>query len=132
MIKRRILIPVIIIAAIAIFFGGWELMYPAQVEPKGIRYVFWKAGMWNMDLDTAMATMVGDADRNKLVVGKTVAELQTRFGVLLDPSQTTEYYRRCNQTSDWEDKKVLFLRNSPWMVVFEGDRATDLVLCKGY
>jgi hypothetical protein len=130
--RRPLLIPLTFIVAVATFFGGWELTYPSDSDPKNFRYVFWKAGVWKMNLDTATATMVGDANRDKLVVGKSVSELRERFGFLLNPSQTTEYLRSCNQTPTWKDQKVLFLRNSPWMVVFEGDRATNLVLCKGY
>ena len=130
--RRRVLIPLTIIVAVGAFFGGWAVTYPDQNDPKNFRYVFWKVGVWKMDLDTATGAMVGDASRDKLVVGKSVSELRWRFGFLLEPSQVTEYYRRCNQSLAWKDKKVFYLRNSPWMVVLEGERATDLVLCKGY
>jgi len=129
--KRRILIPVIIIAAIAIFFGGWQLMYPDLGDPRNVRYVFWNAGLCSMDLDIATDTMIGDSDRASLVVGKTVPELRSRFGFLLESTQALPYLRNCYQTSFWKDKKVLFIRTKPWMVVIEGDRATELVLIKG-
>lgn len=106
-------------------------MYPSSSDPKSIQYVLWKAGLYKMDLDIATGTMLGDSGRNGLVVGKTQAELQTRFGYLLTASSASQYLRSYYEKSWWKDRKVLFIRDSPWMVVFDGDRATDLVLVKG-
>ena len=88
--RRPLLILLIFIVVLGAFFGGWELTYPSDSDPKNFRYVFWKAGARKMDLDAATAALVGDANRDKLVVGKSVSELRVRFGFLLDPSQKTE------------------------------------------
>lgn len=125
--KRAIAVTV---AAVLVFFAGWMLVYPSP-DPKSIQYVLWKAGLCKMDLDTATGTMVGDAARNRLVIGKTQAELQAKFGYLLPLSKASEYFRTCVQGSAWDGRRVLFIRQSPWMVVFDGDKATDLVLIKG-
>jgi hypothetical protein len=56
---------------IAVFFLGWYAMYPAESDPKGIRYVLWKADILPMNLDEATDTMMGDAGRDSLVIAKT-------------------------------------------------------------
>ena len=119
------------LASVLIFFGGWLLMYPSSSDPKNIRYVLWKADLYKMNLDIATGTMIGDAGRNKLVVGKTEVELQTKFEYLVTPNDASQYIRSCYQNSSWKDRKVLFIRNSSWMVLFDGDKATQLVLIKG-
>ena len=119
------------LASVLIFFGGWLLMYPSSSDPKNIRYVLWKADLYEMNLDIATGTMIGDGGRDKLVVGKTEAELQTKFEYLVTPDDASQYLRGCYQNSLWKDRKVLFIRNSPWMVLFDGDKATQLVLIKG-
>lgn len=121
---------VALIVVASAFFGGWALIYPSP-DPRSLSYVSWKAGFHSMDLDLAAQTMIGDPSREKLVVGKTVSELQERFGTLREASEASEYLRNCYQNSPWKDNKVLFIRKTAWMVIFEGERATDLVLIKG-
>ena len=75
--------------------------------------------------------MIGDAGRDKIVVGKTKAQLHDRFGYLVTPGDASPYLRGCYQNSSWKDRGVLFIRKSPWMVVFDGDLASNLVLVKG-
>ncbi|MBZ5654473.1 MAG: hypothetical protein LAO56_04245 [Acidobacteriia bacterium] len=124
----RILI--VILAVVLAFVTGWALMYPSP-DPKNIQYVFWKAGLYKMDFDIATGTMVGDPDRDKLVVGKTVAQLRDKFGLLLLPAEISPYLRGCYQNSPWKDRKVLFIGQSSWMIVFDGSKATNLILVKG-
>ncbi len=106
-------------------------MYPSTGDPKNIEYVFWKYGLYRMNPDTASDTMIGDSGRDKIVVGKTKLQLQKRFGYLLTPVAASQYLRGCYQNSPWRDRDVLFIRKSPWMIVFDGDRAANLVLVKG-
>jgi hypothetical protein len=114
------------------FVIGWSLVYPSESDPKNIKYVFWKIGLYRMDLDTALGTMIGDRNRKKLVVGKTKDQLRGKFGYLLPPSEACPYMQTCYANSAWKQNvTVLLLRHGPWMVKFEGDKATDLMLCKG-
>jgi hypothetical protein len=107
-------------------------MYPSENDPKNIKYVFWKVGLYRMDLDTAIGTMIGDRNREKLVIGKTKDQLRGKFGYLLAPSEAGPYMQTCYADSAWKEKAtVLLLRRGPWMVKFDGDKATDLMLCKG-
>lgn len=108
----------------------WTLTYP-EGDPKSIKYVLWKHGLYRMDFDTASGTMIGDASREKLVLGKTKARLREKFGYLSTLSEASPYLRGCYQDSSWKGKDVLFIRESPWMIVFNGDEATELVLIKG-
>ena len=117
------------IAFIAV--GAWLWTCPSPTDPKNIRYVLWKAGIYKMDPDTAAETMVGDAGRDRLVVGKTKVQLQNKFGSLVTPAAASPYLRGCYQGSPWKNRDVLFIRKSSWMIVFDGERATGLVLIKG-
>ncbi len=129
--RRRMLISVIIVVVVVLFFGGWAITYPSSSDPKNMKYVLWKAGLYKVSLDQATTAMVGDRKRDELVVGKTKAQLRDKFGSLLSPADASPYLRGCYQNSAWKDKDVLFLGQSPWMVVFDGDKATNLILVKG-
>ena len=109
---------------------GWATTYPSESDAKNIRYVLWKNGLYGMNFDTATGTMIGDGRREKLVIGRTKAQLQEKFGYLSTPAGLSQYLRVCYQTSAWKDRDALFIRNSPWLVVFDGERAAELVLMK--
>lgn len=121
----------VILALILIFCGGWVLVYPSASDPKNIGYVLWKAGLYKLNLDVTTGTMIGDAGRDKLVIGKTEGELQAKFEYLVPANDASPYLRSCYQSSPWKDRKALFIRRSPWLVLFDGDKATQLVLIKG-
>jgi hypothetical protein len=126
---RRILSAVL--AAAVAFIAGWFLMYPSPADPKNIKYVCWKAGLYPMNLDTVTDTMIGDPGREKIVIGKTKEQLGKTFGYLSSPTDASPYLRSCYQNSPWKNRPVVFIRQSSWMVVFDHDKATDLVLIKG-
>jgi hypothetical protein len=120
--------------ALTIFIAvviGWAVTYPSDSDPKNIKYVLWKNGLHGMNLDAATETMIGDGSREKLVIGKSKVQLREKFGYLSTPADVSQYLRRCYQTSAWKDRDALFIRNSSWMVIFDGDKATELVLIKG-
>jgi hypothetical protein len=125
----RIVVAVLI--SIAAPVAVWILTYPSASDPKNIRYVLWKHGLYRMDIDTASGIMIGDANSEMLVLGKTKVELREKFGYLSTLPVASPYLRGCYESSDWNGKDVLFIRNSPWMIVFSGDKATQLVLIKG-
>lgn len=131
MMRRSMLTFVIIIVAIVMFFGGWALTYPGSNDPKNVRYALWKANLYKVSLDQATAAMVGDPKRDRLVVGKTKAQLRDKFGSLLSLSDASPYLIGCYQNSSWRERDVLFIGQSSWMVVFDGEKATNLVLIKG-
>jgi hypothetical protein len=120
----------LVLGVVVVFFGGWALTYPSP-DPKSIKYVLWKADLYRLNPDEATGTMVGDPHRDKLVVGKTKPQLRDKFGSLLLPAEASPYLRGCYHNSSWKDRDVLFIGQSSWMVVFDGDRATNLVLVKG-
>src|SRR5215472_10761145 len=97
MMRSRMLISVIIVVVVAIFFGGWALTYPSSNDPKNIKYVLWKAGLYKVNLDQATAAMVGDPNRDQLVVGKTKVQLRDKFGPLLSSAEVSPYLKACYQ-----------------------------------
>ncbi len=120
-----------VLAVVIAVTGAWLLTYPDRSDPKNIEYVLWKAGLYKMNLDTSIATMIGDSNRDKLVLGKTKRELERKFGYLSSSADVSAYLSGCYHDSSWNGKDVLFIRNGPWMVVFDRNRATSLVLIKG-
>jgi hypothetical protein len=122
---------ILVCAFLFVVVIGWTVVYPSENDPKNIKYVLSKNGLSGINLDTATGTMIGDANSEKLVVGKTKAQLRKKFGYLLTPSEASPYLKSCFQGSARKSGDVLFIRNSSWMVVFENDKATELVLIKG-
>lgn len=120
-----------IVGALVISIGVWELLYH-NADPKDLRYKGWKLGIYPMDPDSALETMVGDVHRDDLVIGKTEAELIKKFGYVIPVSQADDgYYGSCYRTSGRPSQPALVLRNSIWMVLMKDGRAVDLVLLKG-
>jgi|SRR5579864_1368665 len=108
---------------------AWHALYPSANDPKNIRYVLWKRGLYPLNLDIALGTMIADRDRDTLVLGRSKEQLRKRFGYLLSPDQTSEYYRNIYLERGYGD--ALFLRGSPWLVVFSDGRASKLIFIKG-
>jgi hypothetical protein len=118
-------------AVVMLAFVIWYLAYPSSRDPKNPRYVLWKTGIYPMDPRLAAETMVGDPQRDELVLGKSKEELQSKFGYLIPLPQTTSYIKTCYQEQGMRYGDVMFIRNSPWMVVFQDGRAAHLILFKG-
>jgi hypothetical protein len=119
-----------IVALVILFAAAWVGTYRSG-DPKNIQYILWKAGLYKLDLSVATDTMIGDGHSDRLVIGKTKAQIEKRFGPLLTLEQASPYERACYENEGWKDTHVLFIARSSWMVVFDGDKATDLVLIKG-
>ena len=117
-----------LLATLLVAFAAWMLAYHPESDPKGMKYVLWKLGIYKMDLDLATGTMRGDAGRNRLVFGLSKAQLRERFGYLLTLPEASPYLREYYEKSAWKGRDVLFIRRSQWMVVFDKDRAVELVL----
>jgi hypothetical protein len=129
--KRTAIALTIFVGAIAVIFAAWVATYPSPGDPKSIQYVLWKAGLYNLPPDLATGAMVGDVNRDELVAGKTEEQLRRRFD-LLAPAEATPYYRACDTGPFRKNRRVMFIKNSGWLIEFDRDKATDLVLCKGY
>lgn len=109
----------------------WALTYPSDGDPKNIKYVLWKHDLYPMNPDLALGAMIGDIGRDRLIVGKTKAQLQKKFGYLKSPLGAGTYMNGCYLESPWKGQDVLLIREGPWMVLFSGENAIGLRLCKG-
>lgn len=119
--------------------AAWLETYPDSSDPKNIYYVLWKHGLnINMDIDSALGAMSHDASALKRVKGLTIAQMKDRFGYVRTLDETTPYLRACHSTprghaeTQGNREDVVFLRDSPWIVVLQNGKAVDLILCKGY
>lgn len=122
---------ILLLASLTAAVVVWALTYPSESDPKNVKYVLWKHDLYPMNLDSAMGAMIGDISREKLVVGKTKTQLQRKFGYLKSPSDAHPDMKACYLESRWKDQDVLLIRDGPWMVVFSGENASALMLCKG-
>ena len=119
----------------------WLHIYPDNTDPKNIYYVLWKHGLNdNMNPDFALVAMSHDVWPVKQVQGLSAEELKARFGFIRTLEEATPYLRGCYSApgaigqieTQGNKDDVVFLRDSPWMVVMKNGKAVDLVLCKGY
>jgi len=129
--RKLVKLMMIVIALAVLFVIGWATNYTGPADPKNIKYILWKHNLYKISLKQAVATMIGDENRYQLVLGKTKSQLRDRFGPLLSGEETSPYNRWCYQNSAWNDRDVMFIAESPWMVVFNGDKAVDFVLING-
>ena len=122
---------VLVLVLMFVFFVGWAFMYPFP-DQRNIKYVFWKAGLYRLNLAQAEGEMISDPHRDNIVIGKTKAQLERRFGRLIPLADATEYAKFCCQHGS-ECKNATFVDDGPalWMIVFRGDKATALFLMKG-
>lgn len=111
-------------------------------DPESACYVSWKAGTYPASLAPGVTSaMIADPKRHEVVVGKTTAQLRAKFGLDLITTEYESYrgayLRICRAAAGTPRERrslpVLFLDSGawPWMIVFEGDTATGLVLLKG-
>ncbi len=119
--------------------AAWMGTYPDPSDPKNIYYVLWKHRLNNdMDLDSALGAMSHDVSPVRQVQGLSREQLKNRFGYIRTLDEETPYLRDCYSTpggvgeAHVKRENVVFLRDSPWMVVLENEKAADLILCKGY
>jgi len=119
----------------------WLETYSDAVDPKNIYYVLCKHGLNNnMNIDSALVAMSHDVRPVRQVQGLTREQLKNRFGYTRTLDEATPYLRGCYSTpgaagqveTRGERENVAFLRDSPWMVVIENEKAVNLILCKGY
>jgi hypothetical protein len=111
-------------------FSTWWAMYPEPWDAKGPSYVLWKIGLWPISKYT-LGAMVGDANRDNMVIGLTKSQLIKKFGYCRTLDQASAYLQTTYRRSPWSGKDVLFLKDSTWMVIFDGGVAIDLILVKG-
>ena len=109
----------------------WEAHYYGPYEHKDLRYQLWKLGLYPLRIDGALETMVVDPRRDTLVLGKTKAQLVSKFGYVSSIGDSNSYMKYCYDNSPYKLGSVLVIRNSNWMVVMKDGRAIDLVLAKG-
>ena len=109
---------------------GWALLFSDQPDPRNLRYSCWEFGICSMDLDFAVETVIHDPNQMDLIRGKTVAQLEKKFGYVTTLKNSHGYLQ---QTYDeyYKGKDVVFLRDSDLMVIFENGHAVDAVYVKG-
>jgi hypothetical protein len=120
-----------ILCTVILIAAGWMLLYPERTDPKSLSYFLWKHGLHSMEVSDAAAAMIGDQNREDLILGKTEPELERRFGHLLSSSEIPTYLRHCYQEYGEESgQEVRFIARSDWMIIFSKNRAVRLVLIK--
>jgi hypothetical protein len=131
MIRRIVFIFGIIISVPVLVLGGWLSLYPERADPKNLGYILWKHNLYSMAIPDAAAAMIGDPNRDSLVVGKSKEELNMRFGHLHSVSEAPSYLRHCyHEYGEEPGHEPRFIADSDWMIIFAGNRAIRLVNIK--
>ncbi|HLX60911.1 MAG TPA: hypothetical protein VKX17_06475 [Planctomycetota bacterium] len=107
-------------------FAAWT-SFPAD-NHHGPRYVLWKLGLYAFNPRTVYGCMVADANRDSLVLGLTVEQLEQRFG-LLRTKETANDFQRSYQRDLPDD--IRWLGDSNWVVIFSNGKVAKLDLMKG-
>lgn len=109
--------------------GVWSYLEPVP-SGKCPQYVLWKLGLIQINRRVIFSSMARDSHREQLVLGHTVAELEGRFGRLRTRAEGTSIQK--SRIAGWLlDKEIRWLDDSPWLVIFEQGRATELLHLKG-
>jgi hypothetical protein len=122
------------------FFMFWVTQYPTDYDPKNIDYVLWTHRLnQNMNLDDALEGMTHDTWAFGSFGDRAGSNIRSRFGYIRELREATPYLQLCNTPPATgqlgvhpQGREVVFLRDSPWMVILDHGKAVDLVLCKGY
>jgi hypothetical protein len=93
------------------------------------KYILWKHHLWGYDPDLALRYFNVDVDFRLSLNGKTRAELQRWFPVLKPVDPNDGYLPYCGDRV-WTPGFV-WIDDTRWGVVFEGNRVKDIVLFKG-
>jgi hypothetical protein len=101
------------------------------VDRVNFRYIAWKHGLYRMPLDEALDGMVEDPNRDSLVIGKTEAELDAKFGFITSVSEASSYVNYCYFNSEYHNTDAVILRRSNWMVLMHNGRAKQLLRVTG-
>ena len=111
--------------------GFWMLTYPDAADPKNLKYVLWKHGLYHLDPPSVLAALGHDAEANKIVLGRSRKEVEAMLGPLV-PIEGPHYIASCWAHSPWPEDHIFFVDNEFWFyVVFENDRAVGFGIAKG-
>jgi len=120
-----------LVAALPATLGLWVALAPGSDNVHGPRYVLWKAGLLSFNADVVYQAMVADHDREALVLGLSVGELQERFDHLRARAGATADYQQQFSDRLYLDHDILWLGDSPWLVILKNGRAAELLVMKG-
>ncbi len=76
------LVSVATAALLLLVIAGWEMIFPAPYDPRNPRYLLWKAGLWRISYEQATDTLMLDVKRERLIIGKTRAQLDESYPLL--------------------------------------------------
>jgi hypothetical protein len=122
-----IAVAITVVLAEALLAVWWALI-PEPDHHGCPRYVLWKHGFYPLDTNVVYQCLTPDPDRDSVVVGLTVSQLQRRFKHLRTRETANEYQRFYSPELPPD---VRWLGDSPWAVFFTNGVASELRLIKG-
>ena len=128
MTRRWILrLSMILIAALVLTAG--VALGTADSHHTNAKYILWKHHLWPYNRDLALDYFNVDVDFRRSLNGKTRAQLQRWFPVLNPVDPNDGYLPYCGPLV-WTPGFV-WIDQTRWGVVFEGNQVKDIVLFKG-
>jgi hypothetical protein len=130
---KRIALAILAIAVLLSFVAGfWTLTYPDAADPKNMKYVLWKHGLYHLEPRFILDGLYADPERDKFVIGRSKEEIEAMFGPLIPAKESPNYIPSCFDHSAWPaDQTYLVSINLWWAVAFQNNRAVDFRLVKG-
>ena len=122
----------VVLAAVALCLlvaGAWSIVHPGPHDAKCLPYVLWKWRVWRFDADAVYGSMLGDTNRDRLVLGLSVPELVSRFGRLRTRADCTDA-QRYHGEHELLAREIRWPGDSEGLVVLEDGRVTSLHLMK--
>lgn len=121
----------VIVLAVVIAIIAWMVVYHPS-DPKSLQYLLWKRNFGWMRPSDIYGAMIGDENRDNLVVGLSISEIESRFGRLQFPPDLNAYQKSFAERGPYKGEDIAFLQNSNWVIVLKDGRVTELVLVKGW
>jgi hypothetical protein len=129
---KRIALAILAIAVLLSFVAGsWTLTYPDAADPKNMKYVLWKHGLYHLDKSAILFPLTSDSARNGVIGGRTKDQIRDMLGPLVLPADASPYLAGCIANSNLNREDILFVGNSPVAIQFENGRAEEMWVVKG-
>ena len=128
--KRRWITRTIGLVAVALVALGLFVVGTADSHHVNLRWILWKHHLWPYDPDIALRYLNVDGDFRASLQGKTKAEIQRWFPILLPKGEaitgSQKYYSKEIQRPDF-----FWIGDSTWAVWFQDGKLKDIETIKG-
>ena len=117
------------IISVAVVVGIASLVAIDDNHKTNLKYLMWKHHLVRYEPKLALRYFNVDAEFRLSLIGKTRTEVEAWFPILRQIDKEDSYLPTCGEAV-WKPGFV-WIDSSRWGIVFENDRARDIILFKG-